>query len=55
MLNVSYIPDTHQIISCSEDKTIKLWCLEEEDTWKLIHTFEGHTDSIHTIIHIPDT
>ena len=40
-------------MSCGDDKTIKLWSFE--DTCKLIHTFEGHTNLVYSIIHISGT
>ncbi|ETO35615.1 ribosome assembly protein 4 (RSA4) [Reticulomyxa filosa] len=41
--NVQFSPDGTQIITCSDDKTIRLW---NSLTGKQIHTFEGHANEV---------
>ena len=39
-------------MSCGDDETIKLWSV---DTYRLIHTFEGHNNRVNSVTYIPDT
>ena len=41
--DVSLIPDINRVVSCSDDKTIKVWDL---DTGKCLATIKGHTKGI---------
>ena len=47
-----HIKDTKLIMSCSVDKTIKIWNYE---TYELLSTLNGHTNTIMSVVHIPDS
>ena len=44
VLRAIFSPDARYILSCSQDKTIRLWDVEQEG--KLKRIFEGHRDSV---------
>ncbi|AOX00430.1 hypothetical protein BJP34_14050 [Moorena producens PAL-8-15-08-1] len=48
---IAFSPDGKQIISGSDDGTVRLWNTE---TGQLIHTLEGHTDDVNGIAFSPD-
>lgn len=50
VFSVVFSPDGKQLASGSEDKTMKLWNIEEEE---LLHTFEGHFSTINDIAFHP--
>jgi WD40 repeat protein len=43
VINCGFSPDGSKIVSCSDDKTVRVW---DASTSKLIHTMEGHTDEV---------
>ncbi|NEP22522.1 caspase family protein, partial [Moorena sp. SIO3I6] len=49
--NIAFSPDGKQILSGSDDGTVRLW---DTETGQLIHTLEGHTDTVYEIAFSPD-
>jgi len=49
--SVVFSPDGRQVLSGSDDKTIKLW---DVNTGREIRTFSGHTDWIRSVAFSPD-
>jgi hypothetical protein len=41
--SVSFSPDGTRALSCSEDRTVRLW---DVDSGRCLHAFEGHSDSV---------
>jgi guanine nucleotide-binding protein subunit beta-2-like 1 protein len=52
VLSVAFSPDNRQIVSCSRDKTIKLWNTLGE--CKFTITEEGHTEWVSTVRFSPN-
>ena len=48
---VAMSPDGQTIVSGSGDNTIKVWNL---DTGELLHTLEGHSDSVNSVAISPN-
>ena len=46
------IKDENSFFSCSDDMTIKLWDIRDNNNINLIITIEGHNDSINKIIYL---
>ena len=44
--NVAISPDAEYVISCSADKTVKIWHLERGE---LLQTLEGHSEAVMAI------
>lgn len=49
---MKHVHNSKYIISCSEDKTIKIWNYE---TYSLINTLSNHTESATSLEHIANT
>merc|ERR1712146_571578 len=49
--SIIYLPDKDQIVSCSDDNTLKIW---SATTGECLQTLQGHTDSVFSVIYIPD-
>ncbi|OUM59220.1 hypothetical protein PIROE2DRAFT_47282, partial [Piromyces sp. E2] len=48
--NMYWSPDGTQLLTCSNDKTIKLWDIINE---KLVHTYEEHTEGVTSCAWLP--
>jgi len=48
---VAFVPGDNHLISCSKDRTIKLWDVDEG---KLVREFEGHSDAVSCVAVSPD-
>jgi WD40 repeat protein len=49
--SAAFSPDGRQVISCSSDKTLKLW---DVITGNVIRTFYGHSDYVYSVAFSPD-
>ena len=46
---ISWDPSGNFLVSCSDDKTAKVWTCTQANTLSLLHTLTGHTDGIYTV------
>jgi WD40 repeat protein len=51
VLSVAFSPDGRQVLSGSNDNTIKLW---DAASGREIRTFQGHTSSVYSVAFSPD-
>jgi len=49
--SVAFSPDGQRIVSCSTDKTVKIW---DANTGKGLHTLKGHDGSVNSVAFSPD-
>ena len=49
--SVAFSPDGKQVLSGSDDKTVKLW---DAAGGQLVHSFEGHSDTVNSVAFSPD-
>jgi WD40 repeat protein len=49
--SVAFSPDGKQVVSGSEDKTVRLW---DAATEAALQTLKGHSSSVHSVAFSPD-
>ncbi|CAK62993.1 unnamed protein product (macronuclear) [Paramecium tetraurelia] len=45
-----FMQNSSQFISCSDDKFIIIWSMDNKKQWKVLQKLEGHTDKINCLI-----